>query len=188
MLIWKNGGQKWSEVHFYQSNFLQNPYFSSLVSQRFLIAIIISVTSMSLNHFTLSTYKYTLQYLLLYAPTVNSYQYQLRSNLESMYTLFRLEISKYVQGVSIIHICIFFKEKQSFEKGFDKKMLLVNHYQTELCSKLWGESQFLPYFLLPCASQPILKRRTRARILKWQIEFRLDVISNPRLTATFCWL
>ena len=73
VLIWKKRGQKWSEVHFYQSNFLQNPYFSSLVSQRFLIAIIISVTSMSLNHFTLSTYKYTLQYLLLYAPTVNSY-------------------------------------------------------------------------------------------------------------------
>ena len=98
---------------------------------------------------------------------------------------FRLEILKYIQGVSIIHICILLKEKQSFEKGFDKKMLLVNHYQTDLCSKFWGESQFLPYFLLPCASQPILKRRTRARILKWQIEFRLDVISNPRLTATF---
>ena len=189
VLIWKNGGQKWSEVHFYQSNFLQNPYFSSLVSQRFLIAIIISVTSMSLNHFTLSTCKYILQYLLLYAPTVNSYQYQLRSNLEYMYTLFSFRNPQiHTRCFNIIHICILLKEKQSFEKSFDKKMLLVNHYQTDLCSKLWGESQFLPYFLLPCASQPILKRRTRARILKWRIEFRLDVISNPRLTATFCWL
>ena len=113
----KNRGQKWSEVHFYQSNFLQNPYFSSLVSQRFLIAIIISVTSMSLNHFTLSTCKYILQYLLLYAPTVNSYQYQLRSNLESMYTLFSFRNPQiHTRCFNNTHLYTFERETKFWEK------------------------------------------------------------------------
>ena len=107
----------WSEVHFYQSNFLQNPYFSSLVSQRFLIAIIISVTSMSLNHFTLSTCKYTLQYLLLYAPTVNSYQYQLRSNLTYMYTFFSFRnLQIHTRCFNNTHLYTFERETKFWEK------------------------------------------------------------------------
>ena len=104
------------EVHFYQSNFLQNPYFSSLVSQRFLIAIIISVTSMSLNHFTLSTCKYILQYLLLYAPTVNSYQYQLRSNLTYMYTFFSFRnLQIHTRCFNNTHLYTFERETKFWE-------------------------------------------------------------------------
>ena len=35
--IWKKGGTKvfnWSEVHFYRSNFLQNPYFTTLAERK----------------------------------------------------------------------------------------------------------------------------------------------------------
>ena len=60
-LIWKKRGTKvfdWSEVHFYRSNFLQNPYFSRLI-HRLKVVFFDVIDFLILNYqpFNFSTFK-----------------------------------------------------------------------------------------------------------------------------------